>query len=86
MQTVRLQISKWGNSLAVRLPASYTKQAGVTTGDYLEAKIDASGEMHLLPSAPKVDKALMLKKISALHKNLPRTKSVMDALRKDARY
>jgi antitoxin MazE len=86
MQTVRLQISKWGNSLAVRLPASYTKQAGVTTGDYLEAKINASCEMHLVPSAPKADKALMLKKISALHKNLPQTKSVMDALRKDARY
>ncbi len=86
MQTVRLQISKWGNSLAVRLPASYTKQAGITTGDYLEAKIDASGEMHLAPSTPKVDKALMLKKIFALHKNLPQTKSVMNALRNDARY
>jgi antitoxin MazE len=86
MQTVRLQISKWGNSLAVRLPASYTKQVGVTTGDYLEAKIDSSGEMHLAPSAPKVDKALMLKKISALHKSLPQTKSVMDAMRKDTRY
>ena len=30
---MRLQISKWGNSLAVRLPASYTKQAGVNSGD-----------------------------------------------------
>jgi antitoxin MazE len=83
---MRLQVSKWGNSLAVRLPASYAKQSGVSTGDYLEARIDASGEMHLVPSAPKVDKAAMLKKIAALHKTLPRTTSVMDALRDEARY
>ena len=83
---MRLQISKWGNSLAVRLPASYTKRAGVNNGDYLEANIDASGEIHVVPSAPKVDKAAMLKKISALHKTVPRTTSVMDALRKAARY
>ena len=83
---MRLQVSKWGNSLAVRLPASYIKQAGLNSGDFLEANIDASGEMHLVPSAPKVDKAAMLKTISALHKTLPRTTSVMDALRKEARY
>ena len=83
---MRLQVSKWGNSLAVRLPASYAKQSGVSSGDYLEARIDASGEMHLVPSAPKVDKGAMLKKISALNKTLPRTTSVMDALRDEARY
>ena len=83
---MRLQVAKWGNSLAVRLPASYAKQSGLTSGDYLEARVDASGEMHLVPSAPIVDKATILKKISALHKNLPRTTSVMDALRKEARY
>ena len=83
---MRLQVAKWGNSLAVRLPASYAKQTRVSCGDYLEATIDASGEMHLVPSAPRVDKAAMLKKISALHKTLPRTTSVMDALRKEARY
>ena len=83
---MRLQVAKWGNSLAVRLPASYAKQSGVTSGDYLEARVDASGEMHLVPSAPKADKAAILKKISTLHRNMPRTTSVMDALRKEARY
>ena len=83
---MRVQISKWGNSLAVRLPASYTKQSGVGSGDYLEATINASGEMHLVPSAPKADKAAMLKKISALHKTLARTTSVMDTICKEARY
>ena len=83
---MRLQIAKWGNSLAVRLPASYAKQSGVSSGDYLEATINTSGEMHLVPSAPKADKAAMLKKIAALHKVLPQTASVMATLRNDARY
>ncbi len=83
---MRLQIAKWGNSLAVRLPASYARQSGVSCGDYLEATINTSGEMRLVPSAAKADKTAMLKKISVLHKTLPRTTSVMDAVRKEARY
>lgn len=83
---MRLQVSKWGNSLAVRLPASYAKQSGVTGGDYLEATISASGELRLVPSTPPVDKTAMLKKLSALHKSLPQTTSVMEKLRKEARY
>lgn len=83
---MRLQIAKWGNSLAVRLPASYARQVGISSGDYLEATIDASGEMRLVPDAPKADKAAMLKKITALHKALPQTTDVMATLRKEARY
>jgi antitoxin MazE len=83
---MRLQVSKWGNSLAVRLPANYAKQSGVSSGDYLEATISASGEMRLMPSAPAVNKADLLKKLSALHKTLPKTTSVIDSLREEARY
>ena len=83
---MRLQIAKWGNCLAVRLPASYARQVNLSSGDYLEATIDAGGEMHLVPGAPKADKAAMLKKIAALHKVLPQTASVMATLRNDARY
>ena len=60
---MRPQILKWETaSPSACLPASYTKQIDVNNGDNLEANIDASGEMHLVPSAPKVDKAAMLKK------------------------
>ena len=83
---MRLQVSKWGNSLAVRLPANYAKLSGVSSGDYLEATITASGEMHLVPAAPAADKSALLKKLSALHKSLPQTSSVIEALRDEARY
>ena len=83
---MRLQVSKWGNSLAVRLPANYAKQSGVANGDYLEATITASGEMRLVPSAPAADKSVLLKKLAALHKTLPQTTSVIETLRDEARY
>jgi antitoxin MazE len=83
---MRLQVSKWGNSLAVRLPANYAKYTGIASGDYLEATITPGGEMHLAPCAPVADKAALLKKISALQKTLPQTRSVMDTLREEARY
>ena len=83
---MRLQVSKWGNSLAVRLPANYAKQSGVSSGDYLEATITASGEMRLVPSLPAVGKAALLKKLSTLLNTLPQTSSVMDTVREEARY
>lgn len=83
---MRLQVSKWGNSLAVRLPANYAKQSGIASGDYLEATVTASGEMHLALSAPVPDKSVLLKKLSALHKTMPQTTSVIEALREEARY
>jgi antitoxin MazE len=83
---MRLQVSKWGNSLAVRLPATYAKQSGIHSGDYLEATITPGGEMHLTPSTVSADKVSLLKALATLHTSLPQTTSVMDALRDEARY
>jgi len=83
---MRLQVSKWGNSLAVRLPASYAKQSGIHSGDYLEATITPSGEMRPAPSTLSTNKVSLLKALASLHASLPQTTSVMDALREEARY
>ncbi len=85
---MRLQVAKWGNSLAVRLPASYAKRVGIHIGDYLAASIDKSGEIHLTPdsSNSNTDKAAMLEKIRAFHKTIPMTTSVMDELKENERF
>lgn len=83
---MRLQIAKWGNSLAVRLPTSYTKRIGVHNGDYLAASIDSSGEIRLTPHYKNSDKTAMLEKILAFHKTIPITTSVMEELRANERY
>lgn len=43
---------KWGNSQAFRLSKSLCEQAGITTGDTLQAEITDSGSILLSP-APK---------------------------------
>jgi len=83
---MRLQVSKWGNSLAVRLPANYARQSGIASGDYLEATVTASGEIRITPGTATIDKAALLKKLATLHKSMPQTTSVMEALREEARY
>ncbi len=47
-----LQVAKWGNSLAVRLPAALVKEAGWKAGDEIEARLTSSGSMTLAPVPP----------------------------------
>lgn len=44
-----LQVAKWGNSLAVRLPAALVKEAGWKAGDEIEASLTPSGSLTLAP-------------------------------------
>lgn len=38
-----MQISKWGNSLAVRLPASLVRDLGLREGDDIQLRADGDG-------------------------------------------
>jgi antitoxin MazE len=46
---LELTVSKWGNSLAVRLPAESAKQLGVGEGDTLIAEVASGGRLILAP-------------------------------------
>jgi antitoxin MazE len=79
---MRLQLAKWGNSLAVRLPAECIRAAGLKEGDEVEAEVTAKGEIHLVP-APAFDKAAFLKRLEALHAKMPmQTESAGDFVRR----
>jgi antitoxin component of MazEF toxin-antitoxin module len=47
MQAVTL--TKWGNSLGVRIPASIIKEAHLTPGDELNISLDKNGRLSLAP-------------------------------------
>ena len=82
---MRLQIAKWGNSLAVRLPIECTRAAGLREGDCVEASITAAGEIRLAPE--KVfEKTVFLARLAKLHKSLPMTKAVVEKMRRETRY
>ena len=54
---MELMVSKWGNSLAVRLPAESAKRIGVGEGDTLIAEVSADGRLILAPEGRAVGKA-----------------------------
>lgn len=82
---MRLHVSKWGNSLAVRLPVECTRIAGLKEGDSVEASITQTGEITLVP-ARAFDKAAFLKRIARLHASMAMTAPVVETMRQEANY
>lgn len=82
---MKLRISKWGNSLAVRLPANYTRAAGIKEGDSVAAEISPAGKITLIPDRV-FDKSAFLKKIRKLRASMPMTSSTVEAMRSEDRY
>ncbi len=53
MPTSRVQLVRWGNSHAVRLPKAVLQQAEIREGDELEVRVE-KGRIALQPAAPKL--------------------------------
>jgi antitoxin MazE len=82
---MRLQVAKWGNSLAVRLPVEYIRAAGLREGDSVEASIAATGAITLAPKK-LFDKSTFLSRIAKLHASIPMTTAVVETMRQAERY
>jgi len=82
---MRLQVAKWGNSLAVRLPVECTRATGLKEGDSVEASITPAGEITLSPSKA-FDRAAFVAHLSKLHASMPMTEPVVERMRREARY
>ena len=54
---VELVVSRWGNSLAVRLPAESARRIGVGEGDTLLAEISLDGRLILAREGRSIDQA-----------------------------
>jgi len=61
MQTT---VQKWGNSLAVRIPVSLTRETGISDGSSVDISVDDSGTIIIKPARKKVLSDL-LKKINS---------------------
>ena len=42
-----LRLSKWGNSVGIRIPTEYLRLTGMRAGDHLEVNFDADGALTL---------------------------------------
>jgi antitoxin MazE len=83
---VELVVSRWGNSLAVRLPATSVRRMGVGEGDKLLAEVSADGRLILVPEGRRtLDPAA----VAQLRRSLARqkqTRPVVGPMRRRARY
>lgn len=82
---MRLQLAKWGNSLAVRLPVECTRAAGLKEGDTVEAEVTPLGEIRLTP-APPFDKGAFLERLRKLQSKMPMTTTTVERMRRENRY
>lgn len=79
-----LQIAKWGNSLALRIPADYARRAGLKAGDHVQAHVTADGGLALHPAM--WDRQAFTREVDAVREVMPMGSSVMEELRRGGRY
>lgn len=51
---MRTQVSKWGNSLGVRIPKAYAEEIGLSEGATVEVKLSGRN-LVLTPARPEYD-------------------------------
>lgn len=61
-----MQISRWGNSLAVRLPASLVKEMKLSAGDEVELRVDDDRTFYLKRTAARENHLSRLRKFRGI--------------------
>jgi antitoxin MazE len=81
---MNLQITKWGNSLAVRIPAEMARGAGFAEGDVIQASLTAEGGICLQPK--NWDRAAFIKQMKFARQQMQEGSSVIEELRRGGNY
>ncbi len=79
-----LQVSKWGNSLALRIPSEVVRRLGLREGTTVGAQFTVDGTLSIRP-APWNRQAFALE-LTEARSAMPQSEPVMEALRSGARY
>jgi len=85
MGALELQVSRWGNSLAVRIPADVARALAVIEGSVIHAEVVGPAQLRLATGKP-FDRQAFLARLEALHRQMPVTQPVVEAMRANARY
>ena len=79
-----LQVSKWGNSLALRIPAEVVRRLGLQEGTLVEGRLTVDGALSIRPA--KWDRRAFALELNTARKAMALGEPVMDELRSGARY
>jgi len=58
-----MQVSKWGNSLAVRLPASVVQQLNLKAGDHVELEVYGEGKFGIRKDPTREEALINLREL-----------------------
>lgn len=84
---MKVQLAKWGNSLALRIPSECARQAQIKAGDAVEVEVTPTGDLHLHPiAAEPFDKSAFLQEARTFRSSLPESDMVVEAIRQSDRY
>jgi len=81
---MKLQIAKWGNSLAMRIPADYVRHMGIKEGDHMQASLTVDGGLSIRPA--KWDRKAFAGAMEKSRNAMAMGVSVIDELRRGGRY
>lgn len=82
--SISLQIAKWGNSLAMRLPSDLVRRFGLREGDTVEARLTTDGALTIRP--PGWNRRAFAAELADAREALPVSRPVIEELRREARY
>jgi antitoxin MazE len=85
MTDLDLHVGRWGNSLAVRIPADVARELDVTEGSVIHAQVVGPAQLRLGSGKP-FDRVAFLARLEALHRGMPVTQPVVESMRRSARY
>lgn len=80
---MNLHVAKWGNSLAVRIPAEVVRQIGLKDGDTVQANLTPDGTLTIRPA--KWNRAAFAAELRQSCQGMEMGTSVIEELR-GARY
>lgn len=79
-----LQIAKWGNSLALRIPSEVVRQLGLHEGATVKAQLTADGTLSIQPA--QWDRQAFALELATSRDAMPISAPVLEEVRRDARY
>jgi antitoxin MazE len=79
-----MQIAKWGNSLALRIPAEIARRLGMREGDTVDAQLTVDGALTIRPAS--WSRAAFAAELEQAREAMPMGSSVVEELRRGVRY
>lgn len=73
---MELQVGKWGNSLAVRLPNALVKQLCVQEGSVLHTEVLGAQTLGISVSRPPLTRGELVAQLRLMQANMPQTRPV----------